>query len=175
MEKKPYYVVTISVSGDVAKVHPIFGGDVDNFHDLQWMPFRPPKGQSLFDSPREPVTVEVDHWFGSKRLFDQVKEDWYKGGDIRANLFDSSILGAYKVNVTLAILDHFGLDAEFDPEFIWTMRPYANYVMDYGYRTEYENDNIKTRKFRGQKMNPSDFKKMFREFFSKYDVRLTRT
>jgi hypothetical protein len=71
---------------------------------------------------------------------------------------------ALTINTWLAILDKFGLEAEYDPLFLAYPKQIMPEILVYAYRTEDSARYDVTRQFHGKEMTQSDFHMVFSRF-----------
>jgi hypothetical protein len=160
-------VVRTIISGDVINFHPL-GAGLRSLESIELRPFPMAKGRDYISIPKEFVKIEVDRWFGSRKLFDGIKNYWYSSNEVTMDNRDLANAEVQRINQWLAIVDHFGFDAAFDRCFVERIIPYARLVYDFGYVASYEDETDKTRIFNKVFYDPYTFKMKFRNFAHTY-------
>lgn len=163
--------VLVQISGEPAVGYgPFDPEDKTGIADMRWNPFpRDPVGES----PGEPVTVNIDRWFGPAYFFDRIRDVWEDiTDDSRINMSprpNTKDEYAAFVNVWLGIVDHFGMDADYDHHFFDLVRHCGLEILISGYREEPKGSNPSNdRHFHDLVYSREDFQKEFSAFIVKH-------
>jgi len=154
MTKKLVYV---TYSGEIAEaMAQSFGPPVDVL-DTRFQPFIS-NNEELVRADR--VTVDVSKWLIDLRFRQKADSGSFYGGRLNT---------ALDVNTYLAVLDHFGFDAEYTMEYTHRMEPMIAEILLHAFCVN-DNQDIRARHFHGVTYIRGEFFRQFDDFFTKYGM-----
>lgn len=140
-------LVALDVSGPAATLGIYdLAGSGQSCHDIRFSPFIDYNKDRYGTYLTQKVIVPVTRVFGHEKIFGNL--DPINTPDI--------------INGWMAIVDHYGVDAEYTQPFFDSIKPYLISIIAYGYIREDDDPATATRLFNGRELTREEF---FSEFF----------
>jgi hypothetical protein len=129
--------------------------------DTRWTPL-------LSSETNSADSLFVDRWYAPRSFFERMERQWVDAHWFAARFprIHSATPQAFSANINtwLAIVDKYGLRADYDQEFLLTMQQIIVEILIYAYRVDDSGRYDTLRKFNGLIWGQSEFHQHFSRF-----------
>ena len=139
--------------------------------DLRWAPTFLKEHEFNNSKGKFPV-IEVTGIWMNEQLRDRLANEFKTNQEEVSGFFQNGTVDDFisSINTALCLLDHYGFEADYDPEFLSMFTPVMGHLFLHGYKVEGTGETIADRRFHGVTYPREEFKQKLNELFEKHNL-----